>query len=291
MGERMGRPTAVIELSGEERETLERWARRPKSAQALAMRCRIVLAAAEGRYNRDIAVELGCHPATVGKWRGRFALGRLDGLADDPRPGPPRKITDAMVEEVIVKTLEQAPPDATHWSTRSMAEAMGISQTSVSQIWRAFGIKPHVVEEFKVSPDPQFIDKTRDVVGLYLNPPEAAVVICVDEKTPDPGPGPNRPDPAADARHAPAPHPRLPPLRHHQPVRRARRRLRQSDHLHDRTPPRRGVPQVLEPHRHPSPRAPRRAHRVGQRLIDPTQDPRHTGAGWCAIPRFAFHFC
>ena len=183
MGERMGRPTAVIELSGEERETLERWARRPKSAQALAMRCRIVLAAAEGRYNRDIAVELGCHPATVGKWRGRFALGRLDGLADDPRPGPPRKITDAMVEEVIVKTLEQAPPDATHWSTRSMAEAMGISQTSVSQIWRAFGIKPHVVEEFKVSPDPQFIDKTRDVVGLYLNPPEAAVVICVDEKT------------------------------------------------------------------------------------------------------------
>ena len=100
-----------------------------------------------------------------------------------PRPGPPRKITDAMVEEVIVKTLEQAPPDATHWSTRSMAEAMGISQTSVSQIWRAFGIKPHVVEEFKVSPDPQFIDKTRDVVGLYLNPPEAAVVICVDEKT------------------------------------------------------------------------------------------------------------
>ena len=183
MGERMGRPTAVIEFSGEERETLERWARRPKSAQALAMRCRIVLAAAEGRYNRDIAVELGCHPATVGKWRGRFALGRLDGLADDPRPGPPRKITDAMVEEVIVKTLEQAPPDATHWSTRSMAEAMGISQTSVSQIWRAFGIKPHVVEEFKVSPDPQFIDKTRDVVGLYLNPPEAAVVICVDEKT------------------------------------------------------------------------------------------------------------
>ena len=183
MGERMGRPTAVIELSGEERETLERWARRPKSAQALAMRCRIVLAAAEGRYNRDIAVELGCHPATVGKWRGRFALGRLDGLADDPRPGPPRKITDAMVEEVIVKTLEQAPPDATHWSTRSMAEAMGISQTSVSQIWRAFGIKPHVVEESKVSPDPQFIDKTRDVVGLYLDPPEAAVVICVDEKT------------------------------------------------------------------------------------------------------------
>ena len=183
MGERMGRPTAVVVLSGEERETLERWARRPKSAQALAMRCRIVLAAAEGRYNRDIAADLGCHPATVGKWRGRFALGRLDGLADDPRPGPPRTITDAKVEEVIVKTLEQSPPGATHWSTRSMAKEVGISQTSVSQIWRAFGLKPHVVEEFKVSPDPQFIDKVRDVVGLYMNPPEAAVVLCVDEKT------------------------------------------------------------------------------------------------------------
>ena len=183
MGARRGQPTEAIGLSGEERETLERWARRPKSAQALALRCRIVLAAAEGRYNRDIAAELGCHPATVTKWRGRFAERRLDGLCDDPRPGPPRTIDDAKVEEVIVRTLESAPPGATHWSTRSMAAAVGISQTSVSQIWRAFGLKPHLAGEFKLSPDPQFIDKVRDVVGLYLNPPEAAVVLCVDEKT------------------------------------------------------------------------------------------------------------
>ena len=183
MGKRMGRPTAVVELSGDERETLERWARRPKSSQALALRCRIVLAAAQGCYNAEIAAALGCHAATVSKWRRRFASRRLDGLCDDPRPGPPRKITDEVIEAIIVRTLESAPQGATHWSTRSMAEEMDVSQTAVSQVWRTFGIKPHLVEEFKVSPDPQFIDKVRDVVGLYLNPPEAAVVLCVDEKT------------------------------------------------------------------------------------------------------------
>ena len=183
MGARRGRPTAAVELSGEERETLERWARRPKSSQALALRCRIVLAAAQGRHNNEIAAALGCHAATVSKWRRRFAERRLDGLSDDPRPGPPRKITDAKVEEVIVKTLESAPRDATHWSVRSMAAEVGISPWSVHAIWTAFGLKPHLSEEYKVSPDPQFIDKTRDVVGLYLNPPEAAVVLCVDEKT------------------------------------------------------------------------------------------------------------
>ncbi len=183
MGARRGRPTVAVELSGEERETLERWARRPKSSQALALRCRIVLAAAEGRYNKEIAAALGCHPATVTKWRSRFAQRRLDGLCDDPRPGPPRTIDDAKVEEVIVRTLESAPPGATHWSTRSMAAAVGISRSSVHAIWAAFGLKAHLVEEFKLSPDPQFIDKARDVVGLYLNPPEAAVVLCVDEKT------------------------------------------------------------------------------------------------------------
>ena len=172
-----------VVLDDGERETLERWARRPKSSQALAMRCRIVLGAAAGRANRDIASEVGCHLATVSKWRKRFVLRRLDGLADDPRPGPPRKITDAVIEDVLVRTLETAPCDATHWSTRSMAKAAGVSQTTVSQIWRAFGLKPHMVEEFKVSPDPQFVEKVRDVVGLYLNPPEAAVVLCVDEKT------------------------------------------------------------------------------------------------------------
>ncbi len=180
---RTGRPTAQIRLSAEERETLERWARRPKSAQALAFRCRIVLAAAEGRSNKDIAAELGCNPTTVGKWRNRFAQRRLEGLHDEPRPGKPRTIGDEDVERVIVKTLEESPPDATHWSTRSMAKATGMSQSAISRIWRAFGLKPHLAESFKLSPDPQFIDKVRDVVGLYLNPPDAAVVLCVDEKS------------------------------------------------------------------------------------------------------------
>lgn len=180
---RRGRPTAVIELTDEERETLERWARRPKSAQALALRCRIVLGAAQDHSNTDIAAELGCCATTVGKWRNRFAQRRLDGLHDEPRPGPPRTVTDAQIEEVIVKTLEQTPADATHWSTRSMATEVGLSQTTISKIWRAFGLKPHQIEEFKLSPDPQFIDKVHDVVGLYLNPPDAAVALCVDEKT------------------------------------------------------------------------------------------------------------
>ena len=174
---------ATVELTEEERETLERWARRPTSAQALALRCRIVLAAAEGENSQDIAARLGCNPSTVGKWRGRFARLGLDGLHDEPRPGKPRTVTDDDVERVIVKTLEETPPNATHWSTRSMAAATGMSQSAVSRIWRAFALKPHLVDDFKLSPDPQFIDKVRDVVGLYLNPPDAAVVLCVDEKT------------------------------------------------------------------------------------------------------------
>jgi len=174
--------TTVV-LTEEERETLERWARRPKTAQALALRSRIVLAAADQEPSVDIAVRLGCNASTVGKWRVRFAAQRLDGLHDEPRPGKPRTISDDDVERVIVKTLESTPANATHWSTRSMAAATGMSQTAVSKIWRAFGLKPHRVEDFKLSPDPQFIDKVRDVVGLYLNPPDAAVVLCVDEKT------------------------------------------------------------------------------------------------------------
>lgn len=182
MAER-GRPTARVVLSEEERETLERWARRPKSAQALALRCRIVLAAAAGETNTAIAGRLGCNPSTVGKWRTRFAARRLDGLHDEPRPGKPRTISDQDVERVIVKTLEETPREATHWSTRSMAQATGMSQSAISRIWRAFGLKPHLTESFKLSPDPQFIEKVRDIVGLYLNPPEAAVVLCVDEKS------------------------------------------------------------------------------------------------------------
>jgi transposase len=183
MGQR-GRPTAQIVLSDEEREALQRWARRPTTGQALALRCRIVLAAAGGALNRDIARELKCNAVTVGKWRTRFAAKRLDGLLDEPPPGQPRKITDEVVEQVIVTTLEAAPPDgATHWSTRSMAAKVGLNQTAISRIWRTFGLKPHRIEDFKLSTDPQFIDKVRDVVGLYLNPPDAAMVLCVDEKT------------------------------------------------------------------------------------------------------------
>jgi transposase len=174
---------AEVVLTAEEREVLERWVRRPKSSQALAFRCRIVLAAAEGRASKEIAAELGCNHNTVGKWRGRFARRGFDGLHDEPRPGKPRTIGDEDVERVLVTTLEERPKDATHWSTRSMAAATGMSQSAVSRIWRAFGLKPHQTELFKLSPDPQFIDKVRDIVGLYLNPPEAAVVLCVDEKS------------------------------------------------------------------------------------------------------------
>jgi transposase len=172
-----------VTLTVDERTTLERWARRPKSSQALALRCRIVLAAADGESSKDIAARLGCTASTVGKWRGRFARQGLDGLHDEPRPGKPRTIGDEDVERVIVKTLEEQPVNATHWSTRSMAQATGMSQTAISRIWRAFGLKPHQTEAFKLSPDPQFIDKVRDIVALYLNPPDAAVVLCVDEKS------------------------------------------------------------------------------------------------------------
>jgi transposase len=174
---------AEIVLEAEEREVLERWVRRPKTSQALAFRCRVVLAAAEGATSTEIAEELGCNLSTVGRWRGRFATRGIDGLHDEPRPGKPRSISDADVERVLVTTLEERPRDATHWSTRSLAQATGMSQSAISRIWRAFGLKPHRTEVFRLSPDPQFIDKVRDIVGLYLNPPEAAVVLCVDEKS------------------------------------------------------------------------------------------------------------
>ena len=153
------------------------------SAQALAQRSRVVLLAAEGLNNTQIAERLGVHRPMVRKWRGRFAEHRLEGLTDEPRPGQPRKITDAMVEEVITKTLESTPRDATHWSTRSMAREVGLTQSAVSKIWRAFGLQPHRQDTWKLSKDPQFVEKVRDVVGLYLNPPERAVVLCVDEKS------------------------------------------------------------------------------------------------------------
>jgi transposase len=172
-----------VELSDAERAQLESWTRRRTSAQALALRSRIVLLAAEGHNHREIARELGIDRNTVAKWRSRFVKHRLDGLTDEPRPGRPRMITDEQVEEVIVRTLETTPKDATHWSTRSMAAEVGLTQSAVLRIWKAFGLQPHRQETWKLSKDPLFIDKVRDVVGLYLNPPERAVVLCVDEKS------------------------------------------------------------------------------------------------------------
>ena len=178
-----GRPKAELVLSIEERLTLERLANRRKSAQAMAMRARIILNCAKGDTNRDVAARLGVSEAMVGKWRRRFIEHRLDGLSDDPRPGAPRTVTDDQVEAVVVKTLEEKPKDATHWSTRSMAKEMGMSRTTINRIWNAFGLQPHRSESFKLSTDPFFIEKVRDIVGLYLDPPERAVVLCVDEKS------------------------------------------------------------------------------------------------------------
>ena len=167
----------------EERETLVRWSRRAKSSQALAQRCRIVLGCADGKSNQVVAAELGIWPQTVGKWRRRFLESRLEGLADEQRPGAPRKIGDDQVEDLVIATLERTPKDATHWSRASMAAESGLSKSTVGRVWKAFGLKPHLVDTFKLSKDPQFIDKVRDVVGLYLDPPERALVLCVDEKS------------------------------------------------------------------------------------------------------------
>jgi transposase len=180
---RTGRPIPELILSEKEREALENWARRPKSAQALALRARMVLRCAEGLTNTQVAGQVGVRAATVGKWRQRFVEGRLDGLLDEPRPGAPRKITDADVERALTMTLESVPKDATHWSTRSLAKAAGLSRSAVGRIWRAFSLQPHRSETFKLSKDPLFIDKVRDIVGLYLDPPERALVLCVDEKS------------------------------------------------------------------------------------------------------------
>jgi len=173
----------AVELTDQERAQLEAWTRRRTSAQALAQRSRIVLLAADGLNNTEIAARLDLAVSSVRKWRKRFAEHRLDGLTDEPRPGRPRTISDDKVEAVIVKTLETTPKDATHWSTRSMAREVGLTQSAVLRIWRAFGLQPHRQETWKLSKDPQFIDKVRDIVALYLNPPERAVVFCVDEKS------------------------------------------------------------------------------------------------------------
>ena len=179
----MGRPVPPLILEDEERQTLEQWARRPKTAQALALRARIVLGCADGQTNTAVASQLRVSKPTVGKWRSRFLEQGLNGLVDEPRSGRPRTVSDADVERVLALTLETMPEDSTHWSSRSMARRCGLSQSTVSRIWRAFALQPHRTETFKLSADPLFIEKVRDIVGLYLNPPDRAMVLCVDEKS------------------------------------------------------------------------------------------------------------
>lgn len=179
----LGRPIQPLDVTAEENEKLKTLARRPQTGQAMALRARIVLACASGLNNSQVAAQLDVTKQTVGKWRERFRQRRLDGLFDDARPGAPRSITDAQVEKVVTKTLETMPDQGTHWSTRIMAKKVGMSQTAIVRIWHAFGLQPHRVQTFKLSKDPLFVEKVRDIVGLYLNPPDRAVVLCVDEKS------------------------------------------------------------------------------------------------------------
>jgi transposase len=179
----MGKAAVAIELTAAERRELVSLARADRPGQAMARRARIVLAAAAGLENKAICAEVGADANTVSKWRRRFATRRLDGLLDEPRPGTPRRIGDDEIAETIRLTLETAPPGATHWSLRSMAKAVGYAPSTIHRIWRAFGLQPHRSETFKLSTDPLFVEKVRDIVGLYMSPPERALVLCVDEKS------------------------------------------------------------------------------------------------------------
>src|SRR5438270_1472830 len=180
---RTGRPRKPLILTSEERDRLQSLSHRARSQPLLARRARVVLACAEGLANNAVAKRLRCSLGMVGKWRSRFLKTRLEGLYDEPRPGAPRKITDAQVEQIVVRTLESTPRAQTHWSTRGLAQATGLSRMTISRIWRAFGLQPHRTDTFKLSPDPLLIEKVRDIVGLYMNPPDHALVFCVDEKS------------------------------------------------------------------------------------------------------------
>jgi transposase len=180
---RTGRPKQALILSDEERDRLQALAHRARSQPLLARRARVVLACAEGLDNKSVARKLRCSLGMVGKWRSRFLKTRLEGLYDEPRPGVPRQVSDAQVEQVVIQTLESTPRGETHWSTRGLAKATGLSRMTISRIWHAFGLQPHRTDTFKLSPDPLLIDKVRDIVGLYMNPPDHALVLCVDEKT------------------------------------------------------------------------------------------------------------
>src|SRR5882724_11113300 len=180
---RTGRPKQALTISEEERERLESLAHRARSQALLARRARVVLACAKGLDNQMVARKLRCSMGMVGKWRARFVKGRLEALYDEPRPGTPRTVSDAQVEQVVIQTLETTPRGETHWSTRGLAEATGLSRMTISRIWHAFGLQPHRTNTFKLSPDPLLIEKVRDIVGLYMNPPDHALVMCVDEKS------------------------------------------------------------------------------------------------------------
>ncbi|EFK99842.1 transposase [Streptomyces sp. SPB78] len=270
---RTGRPKAELVLSDEERAALEGWVRRRSTPQAWALRCRIILASASGASNKDVAAQLGATPHAVGRWRKRFVEHRIAGLGDMPRPGGPRTVTDEQVAAVVKRTLESAPKSATHWSTRAMAREMGLSQSTVSRIWRAFGLQPHRTETFKLSTDPYFIDKVHDVVGLYLDPPERALVFCVDEEEPDPSPGQVPAGAADDARGPAADHPRLRARRNHHPVRRPGGGHGEGDRLPAPPAPGRGVQEVPDQTRPGDTGGPGRAPGAGQ-LRHP-QDPGH----------------
>ena len=211
----VGRVADVVELSDVERRFLEGQVRRHKAPRSLSDRCRMILLCAEGLPSKEVAAQLGVHEHTVGKWRRRFVRERIEGLTDEYRPGRPRSVSDDQVTEVIRKTLETMPRDATHWSIRSMAAETGLSHTTIRRIWNAFGLQPHRAETFKLSTDPLFVDKVQDIVGLYLSPPNRAIVLCIDEKSQDTGVGSGAACPAHGARRGRTANPHLHPPRHH----------------------------------------------------------------------------